>query len=392
MDKLKRWIRNNLLFFISLVLLGGSLVFTTVILIEFRITSQLESTSVGHIYLGNVKSSYDSILNQEILDFYLEAEYKISYQKHELEIDLGYFEFDMEETKNNITVNQNNLAYFSLSTNNLSELENDILSTFGADVYDNLDLTMIVDAISNSLSSLELFIEFDLSDFFLDTIQSSVLISKTYNLSNQTMLNNVATLTPFTVEGTSNFSLLDNTADYGFDNETLSFIASAVFNLLLESHFDNFIFHQYDQLPSWASSGMNVKILRVNEFDLQFFNNFHNDYQITFTVQNSNVTVNLIGLPYADDYAIGTLNTVIPYNTIYVEDSSLDDIAYKVSETDTEIVYQKLLEPGVDGEIKTYLRTITLSTGDTIVKTIFYEKIDSVPEIISENIVEKVGG
>ncbi len=392
MDKLKRWIRNNLLFFISLVLLGGSLVFTTVILIEFRITSQLESTSVGHIYLGNVKSSYDSILNQEILDFYLEAEYKISYQKHELEIDLDYFEFDMEETKNNITVNQNNLAYFSLSTNNLSELENDILSTFGADVYDNLDLTMIVDAISNSLSSLELFIEFDLSDFFLDTIQSSVLISKTYNLSNQTMLNNVATLTPFTVEGTSNFSLLDNTADYGFDNETLSFIASAVFNLLLESHFDNFIFHQYDQLPSWASSGMNVKILRVNEFDLQFFNNFHNDYQITFTVQNSNVTVNLIGLPYADDYAIGTLNTVIPYNTIYVEDSSLDDIAYKVSETDTEIVYQKLLEPGVDGEIKTYLRTITLSTGDTIVKTIFYEKIDSVPEIISENIVEKVGG
>jgi hypothetical protein len=202
----------------------------------------------------------------------------------------------------------------------------------------------------------------------------------------------LAALTPFTVESTSNFSLLDSTSDYGFDNETLSFIASAMINLLLESHFDNFIFHQYDQLPSWASSGMNVKILRVNEFDLQFSNSFQNNYQITFTVENSNVTVELLGLPYADDYAIGTLNTVIPYNTIYVEDSSLDDIAYKVSETDTDIVYQKLLEPGVDGEIKTFQRTITLSTGETIVKTIFYEKIESIPEIISENIVEKVGG
>jgi hypothetical protein len=392
MDKLKRWIRNNLLFFISLVLLGGSLVFTTVILIEFRITSQLESTSVGHIYLGNVKSSYDSILNQEILDFYLEAEYKISYQKHELEIDLDYFEFDMKETKNNITVNQNNLAYFSLSANNLSELENDILSTFGTDVYDNLDLTMIVDAISNNLSSLELFSNLDLSDFFVSSIQSSVLISKTYNLSDQTILNNISTMSPFTVGGMSNFSLLANTADYTFDNETLSFIASATLNLLLESHFDNFIFHQYDQMPSWASSGMNVKILRVNNFDLQFFNGFQNDYQVSYTVNNSSVTVELIGLPYADDYDISTLNTVIPYNTIYVEDSSLDDIAYKVSETDTEIVYQKLLEPGVDGEVKTFQRTITLSTGETIVKTIFYERIESIPEIISENIVEKVGG
>lgn len=392
MDKLKRWIRNNLLFFISLVLLGGSLVFTTVILIEFRVTSQLESTRVGHIYLGNSKNAYESILYQEISDFYLEAEYLMSYQGHELEIDLDYFDFDMAETKNNITANENNLAYFSLSANNLSELESDILSTFGSNVYDNLDLAMIVNSISSSLSSLELFNEFDLSDFFLDTIQSSVLISKTYNLSDQTLLNNMATMTPLIVESTSNFSLLDSTTDYGFDNETLSFIASAILNLLLESHFNNFIFHQYAQLPSWASSGMNVKILRVNEFDLQFFNSFQNDYQITFTVENSNVTVELIGLPYADDYAIGTLNTVIPYNTIYVEDSSLDDIAYKVSESDTEIVYQKLLEPGVDGEIKTYLRTITLSTGETIVKTIFYEKIDSIPEIISENIVEKVGG
>jgi hypothetical protein len=392
MDKLKRWIRNNLLFFISLVLLGGSLVFTTVILIEFRVTSQLESTRVGHIYLGNSKNSYESILYQEISDFYLEAEYTMSYQGHELEIDLDYFDFDMAETKNNITANENNLAYFSLSANNLSELEGDILSTFGSNVYDNLDLDLIVDAISNSLSSLELFTELDLGNFFESTVHSSVLISKTYNLSNQTLLNNLAALTPFTVESTSNFSLLDSTSDYGFDNETLSFIASAMINLLLESHFDNFIFHQYDQLPSWASSGMNVKILRVNEFDLQFSNSFQNNYQITFTVENSNVTVELLGLPYADDYAIGTLNTVIPYNTIYVEDSSLDDIAYKVSETDTDIVYQKLLEPGVDGEIKTFQRTITLSTGETIVKTIFYEKIESIPEIISENIVEKVGG
>lgn len=392
MEKLKRWIRNNLLFFISLILLGASLAYTTAILIEFKIASQLESTRVGYIYLGNNKSAYESTLNQQILTFYNVADYKITYQNQELEINLDYFDFDISSTTLNIVANQNNPAFFNITDANKNLFEDDILSTFGEDVYDELDIDLMITSIMSQMSSLEYVYTISLCNFFQNGSSDNILISKMHVITQPDILFEIESLDVLEIEGYSYFSLLEKTKEYDFENSTLSFIASAIVNLLQETHISNFTFNSFEELPSWASPGMNVKILQINNFDLGFYNSFKNTYKIYFTVTNNSIKIDLVGLPFVNEYSVTNQLTVIPYSSIYIDDPLLTQIAYKVSETDTEILYQKIMEPGVNGQVSTFVRTITNPQGEAKTEIIFYEKTNSIPEVVAENVIIKAGG
>lgn len=393
MEKTKRWIKNNLLFFISLIFLTISLIFSLVILQEFRIQSNMESTRVGHIYLGSEDNSYPSNLNQGINEFLSESEYRIFYQNQIYELDLNYFTFNLDSTIDSLEPNQNNLAIFSLSLQDQTLLENDLKSAFSENVFNNIEFNALIDAISNKLSNLTYFYNFNLLDFFEINNDTQVLVSSTYTINDNTIITDIGQLESFMIPGNSYFSFLESAETYNFSNESLSFIASCILNISLETHFNNFSYNKYDESVSWPDYGFNVRILKANSFDLNFYNSFENTYEIVFTVMNSNtVKIELLGLPFINEYSYDIIIQPVPFNTIYVSDSDLTDVSYKVSESDEEIVYQKELSAGVDGEIHQFIRTITTPNSTEIEITIINDLKAPTPRFVAENIVPKAGG
>lgn len=391
LEKTKRWIKNNLIFFVSLIILFISIIFSIVIFNVFRIQSDLESTRIGHVYLGSDENSYSNILNQSVTDFLDDAEYNITYQNESYYIDFDYFDFSVTETINNINDNQNNTAYFSV--NNLNNFETSLISIFSENVINGISLEDLVDDIEEKLGKLEYFSVFDLRNYLNEGSVNTVLLEKSYSIADSTIVNQLSEITEITISPVEQFSLLEELVDYNIDNETLSFLASMMQNLTMESHFTNYIFQTYSSFPAWADNNMNVKILKVNNFDFAFYNSLNQEYRFEINIIDSTtVKLKLLGAPYVNTYTIQEITIPVEYDTIYIDDPDLVDVTYKIDETDTEIIYQKVLETGENGSIHQFVRTTSSPNDETITSTIFYTKIDSSPEVISENVVLKAGG
>ncbi len=388
LGKTKRWIKNNLIFFISLIILLISIIFSIVILSEFRIQSNLESTRVGHIYLGNQDNDYENRLDQTISEFISEAEYQINYQNISYELDFSQFEFLSEETIDNISKDNNNLAYFSVIDTN--DFETSLKDNFSAEVINSINLNNLISDIENNLGKLDYFSSFSLTDYFSEI--EAIILEKTYSTTNQTIINQLSQIDEIEINSLEQFSLLSNLSDYNISNESLSFLASMMQDLTLESHFTNYVFQPYYHMPNWANESMNVKILKANDFDFSFYNNFNQNYKFVIeTIDSNTIKLMLQGMPYVNSYDIEEIVKSIPYDTIIIDDPTLDDITYKVDETDTEIIYQKLLENGLNGSLHKFVRTITKSDSSTETIILFYIKFSPTTEIISENIITKAG-
>ncbi|MFW5889273.1 MAG: hypothetical protein ACOCUD_02710 [Bacillota bacterium] len=390
MEKTKRWIKNNLIFFISLIILFLSVVFSAIILTEYKIQSDLESTRVGHIYLGSDKSNYENRLNNEISQFLSEADYEIKYQNETYNLDFAFFEFSEQATINNITKNTNNIAYFNLTDSNNFEIN--LRNVFGNSVINSINFDELVSDILSQLGKLDYYNVFSLTNYFTETSINTIILEETYPISNQNIVNDLSLISDITIKPLEQFSLLNEVSEYNISNESLSFLASMIQDLTLETHFNNYIFQSYNILPSWANETMNIKILKTNNFDFSFYNSFDQEYKfIIEIIDSTTIKLKLEGMPYVYTYTIEETTTSIPYDTIYIDDPDLEDITYKVNETDTEITYQKLLESGSNGSLHTFVRTITYNDDSTESIILYYIKFASTPEIIAENIVTKAG-
>jgi hypothetical protein len=269
-------------------------------------------------------------------------------------------------------------------------LEDDLLTSYGISVFNSIDIDKLLGHIQNNLSILKHYHEIDLANYIKDTHLNQTLNYINHELITSSIRNDLAILDPITIESSSYFSLLDELSIYDFDNETLSYIASAILNLAIESHFSGFIFNQFDNLPNWSFPGINVRILSATGFDLSFYNPYSLEYAIEFELKaNNEVEVRLLGLPYINSYEFNMVNLAVSYNTTYIEDDSLIDEIYKVLESETEIIYQKTLVNGVDDTIIRYER-ITSSPNALEESTIlFFQRVKGVTEVISENVVPK---
>ncbi len=370
-----------------------SLVFSVIILTEFTIQSNMESTRIGHIYLGSEESSYSSTLSAEIDDYLDRVEYRIYYQNQVYDLDIDMFQLDIALTLSSLVHNQNNQAKFNLSSSNQSLFENDIKVIFSESVYNEINIDVLIEAIKTKLASLTYFYNFDLSNYFEEDSYNQVLVSKNYQINDIDIISDMNTLESFTISGKSQFSLLSNDISNNLSNESLSFIASCLLNISLESHFNNFSYNKYEEYPAWADYAFNVRVLKNNNFDFSFYNDYDNSYTIVFTMLDSTtVKVELLGLPYVNEYSYEEEIISVEFNTIYIPDSSLVDVAYKVSETDEEIIYQQELSPGVNGEVHQFKRTILTPEGEQSTIILISDLLEPTSRVVAENIVPKVGG
>jgi hypothetical protein len=397
MMKLKLLLKRNLYLFITLVVLVASLVFAGVIFTVFNEENKVDETSVGFIYLGNSsETQYQSILEREISSWKNNAEYQIQFQGYVVNLDLNWFSFDVEKTIDEMTNDVDNLAYFTLSNVNKLSLNDLLRSTFTPEIIEAFDLDLFIEQINSDLQKLYSRKTYELSEFLDASLAQQTIDSTTItNLSNVDVNAIIEKINTIEIPEQGRFSLLDQIDALGLTNEQMSIIASGLQGVILNTNFNGFIFEQYTKEPLWVKPGHHVRILRVNQFDFTFFNEM--DYGFTLSIEKVNDTTlsfTLHGIPYITTYTSESLVAArIPYQTIYNPNDALDitQPGILIEETETEFIYRLLVQPGIDGEIIFFYRTITKNASSPITIKLFDEQYLPVDEIYEERIVEKVG-
>lgn len=391
-----KYLKTNLYFVISLLMLTASMGVAVFILIEFDLGRRVDQTTVGFIYLGSYESSeYDNILDQRVTQWQAQADFKISYQQYEYPIDISLYELDLEETIDRIKLDQNNKAYFNISESNQQLIASGIETHFTSLLIDGFDHERFMTDLNSEMQTLINRKVFYLVDY-LDVSLASYEIGS-YQLTglDPLLVNEVTEVESFTILKNARFSLLNTLGETSLENEALSLIASLLQEVTRDSHFEGFIFDPFTVLPSWATPGVNARILKVNGYDFTFYNRFDLDYTVEIEkINDTTVSLSLIGYPYRSSYAsTSEVEIIVAFQTIYVENLTLTDTTpgVVVTENDTEFIYELEVTPGVDGEVIFYYRTITPLGGVPQTVKLYDEAFLPQSRIIEQHIVPKEG-
>jgi len=380
---------------ITLIVLVLSIAFAGFILAVFSIGNTVDQTSVGFIYLGNYdEDQYDTRLSREIDLWKVTADYRIEYQDYTYLVDLSMIDFDSDATISNLVKDRENKAYFNLSIDNIVTLEDEIMTQFTTSVTSTFNIELFTSDLMNDVSALKNRKIYDLTDYLEPNVSATTLDqAEVTSISSPDVLSIIAQVSSIYIGANQRFSLLNQLGDLPLTNEQLSIIASGIQAVTMNTNFNGFIFEQNYTLPTWASSGMNVRILRVNQFDFTFFNDFSFNYQILIEqVDATTLSFSLLGYPLITAYETTPVFQVsIPFQTIYIVNEDINELTENViiTETDTEYIYHVLIQTGVAGHVTFYMRTETRlgELGDSI--KLFDEESLPTPEIYYENIVDK---
>ncbi|PKK94392.1 MAG: hypothetical protein CVV60_06665, partial [Tenericutes bacterium HGW-Tenericutes-5] len=365
MGRFKQLFKRNIYFTITLIVLLLSITFAGMTLAVFSFGKAVDQTSIGFIYLGNYEENEYAVIIENQIDLWKDyVDYRIQYQDYTLELDLDFLDLDINQTLDQITKDTDNQAYFTVSTSNYTMIEDEIKTYFTTGITTSFDMDAFMDRLLSDVSELKNRKVYELIEFLDDQVGLSVVqetqIDQIDALDVNQIIQEVQTIK---IDAESRFSLLEKIGELNLTNEQLSIIASGIQVVSLNTNFNGFIFEKNYTLPSWASSGQNVRILRVNQFDFSFSNNSDMSYDVTIEKTNdTTLTFKLIGYPYITSYVTTSVFQVeIPFQTIYLTNDTIDELTPNViiTETDTEYIYQLLVQPGVLGQVSFYIRTET---------------------------------
>ncbi len=401
MNNLKRiafYFKHNIYFMISLITLSLSVMFAVVMLIALDLGESVEETSVGFIYLGSyTEDQYSSVLTARVTQWQDTADYQLIYQGYELDVDLTLFDFNVNDTISNITTNKNNKAHFVLNAANEILLMNSIQENLTSNVFNAFEKDSFLEDLLTDMGSLNNRKVYQLKTYLEEGLKESAIHSIVIDQIEFSDVNFIVEkVESFEILAASKFSLL-NTPELTneLDNNQLSIIASALQKLTLETHFEGYVFSSHYILPVWAKPGMNVRILKVNQFDFSFYNRISENFTIEIEkVGEDSLEFTLKGYPYMTSYIASVDDSItIPYPIRYVENLLIDETTpgVIVTETDTEFTYEIITTPGITGQVISYYKTITPLNGSSTTLKIYDEQYPATPEIREQNIVIKGG-
>jgi len=383
---------------ISLITVSLSVMFAVVMLFVLDLGESVEETSVGFIYLGSYsQEQYAGVLTSKVAQWQETADFELVYHGYEIEIDLSLFNFNVTETVSQIQTNQTNQAFFTISTENRAILMTHFEDHMTPTILSSFDMDSFLEDVLSDMSSLKNRKVYQLKLYLAEGLSQSVIQTITIDQISLADVNQIIEeVESIQILGTSRFSILKSLGtNPNLDNNQLSIIASALQKLTIDTHFEGYVYTSYLTLPSWAEPGMNVRILKVNQFDFSFYNRLIDPYTVEINqVSNDTLSFTLKGYPYMTTYVSSIDESiVIPFSTHYIENLTIDETTPGViiTETDTEFIYEMIITPGQTGKVISYFKTITPLNGSSTTIKIYDEQYVASPEIREQNIVLKDG-
>jgi len=397
LQNLLLFIKKRLILISAILLLCLSVFFAYTIFKSMDYFNLNKQTIVGTIYLENIEESqYTSFITSEIRDWKNKSTYKVTYQGFELEIDLDYFVLDITDTISSIKKGQSSEVQFSITDSSKALLLAEFANAFSSDIIDSLLYDTFVDTLTSHMEKMNIFKIYNLENYLEDSLGASVIDSVTIDNINSVDVDNITALvSTVNIDQNARFSLLEALTDYTLTNTQLSIIASGIQNVTTSTPFFGYIYTQNTNLPTWGEEGINVSVLKTNNFDFSFFNPLEFDYLINIAkVSDTSISIELVGYPFSTKYSVTSIeNIVLQYDTVYHEDETIDETTVNVIIIDEEedMIYRLLEEPGVDGKIISWVRTSTNPDLTITTEILYIETYYPTSEIYQENIVPKVG-
>ena len=381
--------------FIVGILFVLSILFAIIIFSLLGIQKDNNKTYIGTIAISNYQpNQYSSIISNNVIDWKTESEFYISYQNNTVQLDLSYFDLDVTQTIDMIQENQQNQLYFTISESNQDSLIADLELYFSPEIIAYLNMDDFVDDLLADAEEMNILKYYNIRDYFIADSENVVL--STFTINNISPVDATAisnAINSIDIEAKSRFSILDNFSDSTLNNTQLSIVASGIQKITSNTNFFGFVFEQYNNLPTWSSSGSNVRILKANYYDFSFYNDFEYPMLIEITnTTDSSITFALKGYPFMNTYSTSAIEEqVVPFTTVYVDNEDITSTTPGVitTETDEDYTYQLLTQSGVDGRIVSFYKTITHPNSTTSTERVYREQYLPITEIYQENIVLK---
>ena len=391
-------IKKRIVLIVSILLLVLSLFFSYTILKSMDYFNLNKQTIVGTIYLDNIEEfQYKSYISSKVNEWENKSTYKVIYQEYILDIDLSYFNLDIDNTIDSIQEGKNNKVKFNITNESKEILLNEFIDTFSIDIINSFDFDLFLENLISHLEDMNIFKTYNLEDFLNPSISETIIDSVTIsNLAIDDVDNITDSLNHLIITKYSRFYLLEECDDLTLTNNQLSILASSIQKITKATPFSGYIFNQNTESTGWNDIGMNVRILKTNNYDFSFYNPLSFDYTINIRrLSLTSITVELVGYPFSTKYSVSqVVEEVLPYPTIYYNNDLLDALTDNIIiiDTDSDTIYHLLIQAGIDGEIIVFTRTSTKPDLTVTTEIIYREIYFSTPEIMQENIVPKAGG
>ncbi|MDY0295536.1 MAG: hypothetical protein RBQ71_06990 [Acholeplasmataceae bacterium] len=396
MKSLTLYLKRNLYFMISLFTVFLTVVSAIVLLFVFDLGKSVAQTSVGFVYLGSYESSqYEEVLTPRILQWQNTADYALTYQEYEWDIDLSHFVFDGKMTADQVRSDVNNPAFFSLSSEEETALYQELTEDLTVQLVDAFDFDALLTDIAQDMKLLKNRKTYELKNYLDQTVYDVVIDSVTIDNIDQVVVNEMINqlIDPIEIPENKRFYLIDELSSFDLSNEALSIIASALQYVTVKTPVEGYLFESYVDLPLWADDGMNVRILKLNQYDFSFFNPLQQ--MMTLHVESSlpnTITFTLKGLPFLTTYEREVVvGPTIHYQTTIVTNELLDALTPGViiTDTDTETIYELETLAGTDGYVTYYNRVVKPLVEDEFTITLYQEQTLPIHRVIEQHIVAK---
>lgn len=395
MKSIMLYLKRNLYFILSLMTLVFIAGVAIILLIIFDLGKPVAQTSVGFVYLGSSQpSEYEAVLTPRITQWQNTADYALSYQEYEWIINLNHFTFDASETIKHVDIDRNNKAYFTLTEESKNELHQDLVIDFTQDLMDNFDYEAFLEDLDSDMSLLKNRKTYDLKDYLTPSMHDTVIESiHIDNLPFDVVTHIHNALDDIIIPANQRFKLSETLESYGFTNEELSVIASAMQYVLVVTPVQGFIFEPFTNVPLWASPGVNVRILSMSGYDFSFFNPLQETLTLSIDrIDQDSLSFTLKGYPFLTTYEriIGVGSTIY-FQEIRQENLALNDTTpgIIIMDTPTETTYALIITAGVNGQIIHYQRKTTPLHQSSTTVTLFSEHIYPITQIVEEHVVPK---
>lgn len=267
------------------------------------------NTSVAGINIGGLTElEAKRKLENLLMDWKANAVYEFQYKEKSVQINNDLFAFDVEQTLKNITGNHTNS--FAVEVN--EEVLQTELEQYNSFSIEDIEIDLLKSALLESATVLQVDEELIVEDYFASYVSGKDIVN-TVEMSVSDKIEELEAVLPFIKEITilpeTTFSLLGLLEDVNqktIKDDSLSILATGIYQLVLQTNFDIRERTTSKELPDYVDVGYEAKASFREKLDLRFTNPNENAYLIALKLEDNQLILQLKGQEFPNDYKIVT--------------------------------------------------------------------------------------
>ncbi|WP_312098074.1 VanW family protein [Niallia sp.] len=266
------------------------------------------NTSVAGVNIGGLTEiEAKRTLENHLIGWKANAIYEFQYKEKTVQVTNDLFSFDVEQTLKNITDNNTNTF--------VVEVDEEVLQTeleqYNSFSIEDIDIDLLKSALLEAATILQIDEKLILEDYFASYVAERDILSTVEmavpDKTEKELESIISSIEEITILPKTTFSLLGLLQDVNqksIKDDSLSLLATGIYQLVLQTNFDIRERTISSEIPDYVDIGYEAKASFREQLDLRFTNPNENAYIIALKVEDSQLVLQLKGQAFPNDYEI----------------------------------------------------------------------------------------